>query len=205
MTRGSRSTGGASPSRRGSRCVQPRPPTACEQALAHLERSRGPRLAMPVRARLLSVVYGSGRRPSARRSSGWRRSVAASTARSREAWSRSRLGTLLAMKGEIERARELVRGGRQAYLDAGAAHDRRRNEHGRGGGRAPGGRQSRPRTSPARGPRAARADRRARATTRRPLCSCASVSTSRSATTRSSSCVTTAREATGADDLINFV
>ncbi len=36
-----------------------------------------------------------------------------------EAWSRTVLGKLLAMRGEIDRARELVRGGRQAYLDAG--------------------------------------------------------------------------------------
>jgi tetratricopeptide (TPR) repeat protein len=36
-----------------------------------------------------------------------------------EAWFRSVLGRCLAMQGQIERARELVRGGRQAYLDAG--------------------------------------------------------------------------------------
>ncbi len=45
---------------------------ACEQALAHLERAGGTRLAIPVRARLLSSIPFWDPPPSERRLSGWR-------------------------------------------------------------------------------------------------------------------------------------
>jgi len=90
----------------------------CERALAHLERAGGTRLAIPVRARLLSS-YPFGPTPveeAIERVTAIRRGEHGALA---EAWSRTVLGLLLAMQGEIDRARELVRGGRQAYFDAG--------------------------------------------------------------------------------------
>jgi len=91
---------------------------ACEQALAHLEQAADARLARTVRARLLST-YSLGPTPvgeAIERVEAIRHGEDGALA---QAWSRTVLGKLLAMQGEIERARELVRGGRQAYLDAG--------------------------------------------------------------------------------------
>jgi tetratricopeptide (TPR) repeat protein len=91
---------------------------ACEQALAHIEKAGGARLANPVRARLLSS-YRYGPTPvgeAIERVQALRRGEHGTLA---EAWSRTVLGLLLAMQGEIDRAREFVRGGREAYLDAG--------------------------------------------------------------------------------------
>ena len=91
---------------------------ACEQALAHLEKAGDARLADVVRARLLSS-YRYGPTPvgeAIERVQALRRREDGALA---EAWSRTVLGLLLAMQGEIERARELVRGGREAFLDAG--------------------------------------------------------------------------------------
>ncbi|MBM2823256.1 MAG: Zinc-ribbon protein [Thermoleophilia bacterium] len=91
---------------------------ACEQALAHIEKAGGAGVANPIRARLLSS-YTFGPTPVAEaieRVQTIRRGEHGALA---EAWSRTVLGKLLAMQGEIDRARELVRDGRQAYLDAG--------------------------------------------------------------------------------------
>ena len=92
--------------------------TACEQSLAYIERAGFARLAIPVRARLIST-YRFGPTPVGEaidRVEAIRRDESGGLA---EAWSRGALGVLLAMQGEIERARELARGGRQAYFDAG--------------------------------------------------------------------------------------
>ena len=92
--------------------------TACEQSLAYIERAGSARLAIPVRARLISS-YRFGPTPvgeAIERVEAIRRGESAGLA---EAWLRGALGVLLAMQCEIERARELVRGGRQAYFDAG--------------------------------------------------------------------------------------
>jgi class 3 adenylate cyclase/tetratricopeptide (TPR) repeat protein len=92
--------------------------TACEQSLAHLERAPRARLAIPVRSRL-TASYCFGPTPvgeAIERVNAIRRSELGALA---EAWSRTVLGTLLAMRGEIDDARDLVRGGRQAYFDAG--------------------------------------------------------------------------------------
>ncbi|MDH5280049.1 MAG: AAA family ATPase [Thermoleophilia bacterium] len=91
---------------------------ACEQSLAYLERAQRARLANPVGARLISS-YGFGPTPvgeAIERVTAIRHGQRGALA---EAWSRAVLGRLLAMQGEIDRARELVRGGRQAYADAG--------------------------------------------------------------------------------------
>ena len=91
---------------------------ACEQALAHLEKAGDVRLARSVLARLLSSYWG-GPTPvgeAIERVEAIQRGEHGLLA---EAWSRTVLGRLLAMQGEIDRARELVRGGRQAFLDAG--------------------------------------------------------------------------------------
>jgi class 3 adenylate cyclase/tetratricopeptide (TPR) repeat protein len=92
--------------------------TACEQSLAYIERSGATRLAMPVMARLASS-YRFGPTPvgeAIERVEAIGRGEQGALA---VAWTRSSLGTLVAMQGDIERARELVRGGRQAYFDAG--------------------------------------------------------------------------------------
>ena len=91
---------------------------ACERALAHLEKAGGARLANSVRGRLISS-YSHGPTPvgeAIERVKAIRHGEHGALA---EAWSRTVLGRLLAMQGEIDRARELVRGARQAYLDAG--------------------------------------------------------------------------------------
>jgi class 3 adenylate cyclase len=93
---------------------------ACERALEHLDRSgeSGSRLGQLVRSRLIaSYVYvplpvgdSIARIQSLR--AGDHGLLAA-------AWERGVVGRLYAMKGEFDRGRELVRGARQAYLDAG--------------------------------------------------------------------------------------
>ena len=91
---------------------------ACEQSLAYMERAGGVRLALHVRARLISS-YRFGPTPvgeAVQRIEAIRRGEQGALA---EAWSRGILGVLLAMQGEVDRARDLVRGGRQAYFDAG--------------------------------------------------------------------------------------
>ena len=93
---------------------------ACERALEHLERTGAgePVLARVVRGRLLSAhvytplpVEGS-----------ISRIEAVSTGHDgllEQAWGRVIVGLLLAMKGDFGRARELARGARQVWLDAG--------------------------------------------------------------------------------------
>jgi len=91
---------------------------ACERALAHLAKTPDARLARTVRARLLGS-YSFGPTPveeAIERVTAIRRADHGALA---DAWSRLVLGALLAMQGEIDRARELVSGGRKAYLDAG--------------------------------------------------------------------------------------
>jgi tetratricopeptide (TPR) repeat protein len=91
---------------------------ACERSIAYADRAGSVRLARTVRARLLST-YAHGLTPAAEvveHVEATQRGVHGPLA---EAWFRLVLGRVLAMQGQIERARELVRGGRQAYLDAG--------------------------------------------------------------------------------------
>ncbi len=92
--------------------------TACERSLAHNARAGGGRLALPVRARLIAS-YSHGPTPvgeAIERLEAIRRDEHGTLG---EAWSRTVLGFLVATQGEIDRARELVRGGREAYLEAG--------------------------------------------------------------------------------------
>jgi class 3 adenylate cyclase len=93
---------------------------ACEQALEHLDRSgdSGSRLGQLVRSRLIATyvyvplpVDESIVRVQSLR--------AGDHGLLAEAWERGVVGRLYAMKGEFDRGRELVRGARQAYLDAG--------------------------------------------------------------------------------------
>jgi class 3 adenylate cyclase/tetratricopeptide (TPR) repeat protein len=102
------------------RCRAEETARACEQALAHLERAGASHagLGRPVRGRLIAsytfspvpvdealervIALGAGKHGL----------LAA-------AWERVVIGRLLAMKGEFDRAREHLRGARQAYLDAG--------------------------------------------------------------------------------------
>jgi class 3 adenylate cyclase/tetratricopeptide (TPR) repeat protein len=93
---------------------------ALKRALEHLDRaglSHG-RIAEPIRARLIAA-YAASRIPVDEaiplvRGVGAREAGALASA-----WERVVLGRLYAMRGEFELARELVRGGRQAYVDAG--------------------------------------------------------------------------------------
>lgn len=93
---------------------------ACERALEHLDRSgvESRRLAGPIRARLRASYYHSPM-PVAE---AIERTVVLGAGEHgllEEADERHLLGRLYAMTGEIERARELVRGARQVYLDSG--------------------------------------------------------------------------------------
>jgi len=93
---------------------------ASKRALEHLDRaglSHG-RIAEPIRARLIGA-YTASRIPVDEaiplvRAVGARKGGALASA-----WEGVVLGRLYAMRGEFELARELVRGGRQAYVDAG--------------------------------------------------------------------------------------
>ena len=92
--------------------------TACERALVHAERAGSIRLARTVQSRVLGT-YALGPTPvgeAVERVEAIRQLPLGPLA---EAWLRTILGRLLAMEGEIERARELVRGARQAYIEAG--------------------------------------------------------------------------------------
>jgi len=102
------------------RCRAEETTAACERALFHLEQAGAShrRLGNPIRGSLIAC-YAVAPTP-----------VDAAIERVRavrvgehgplaQAWERAVLGQLLAMKGEFERARELVRGGRQAFMDAG--------------------------------------------------------------------------------------
>ena len=92
---------------------------ACERALEHLERSgtSGSRLENFIRSRLIaSFVYT----PLPVDDSIERiRAIGAGHGLLGQAWERGIIGRLCAMKGDFARGRELVRGARQAYLDAG--------------------------------------------------------------------------------------
>ena len=119
MTKGLASTGGPSRSRSGSRFVLLRLRLRASGRLRYIERSGGTRLAMPVRARLASSYR-------LRAYPGWRGDRASRDDRSRRS-GRACQGVVeeqsrhaVAMQGDIEQARALVRGGRQAYFDAGA-------------------------------------------------------------------------------------
>jgi tetratricopeptide (TPR) repeat protein len=94
---------------------------ALVRALEHLERAglRHGRIGEPIRARLIAA-YAASRIPVDEaiplvRDVGAARETGALAS----AWERVVLGRLHAMRGEFELARELVRGGRQAYVDAG--------------------------------------------------------------------------------------
>ena len=91
---------------------------ACERAIAYADRAGSVRLARTVRARLLST-YAHGLTPAAEVVEHVEATQRGAHGPLAEAWFRLVLGRVLAMQGQIERARELVRGGRQAYLDAG--------------------------------------------------------------------------------------
>ena len=93
---------------------------AAERALAHLERAgeRGARLRGTVRSRLAAATT-TARCRSTRRSSASRRSGQATTASSRQHGRASTAGRLHAMKGDVDRARELWSDARQVYVDAG--------------------------------------------------------------------------------------
>ncbi len=92
--------------------------SACERALAHLEGGGRVRLAIRIRARLLAS-YSLGPTPvheAVERVAEIRRSEQGALA---EAWSNAVLGRLFASQGDIDRARELMRGARGVYYDAG--------------------------------------------------------------------------------------
>ena len=93
---------------------------ACERALEHLDRSgqAGSRLGQQVRIDC-SPRMSTPRCRSTRRSSASDRPAPAISGLLANAWERGVVGRLYAMKGEFDRGRELVRGARQAYLEAG--------------------------------------------------------------------------------------
>jgi tetratricopeptide (TPR) repeat protein len=93
---------------------------ACTQALEHLDRcgEAESRLGHNVRNRLLSTyVYVSLPVDACLEQIG--RLEIRRYGLLAEAWERNAVGRLQAMKGEFDRGRELVRGARRAYLDAG--------------------------------------------------------------------------------------
>ncbi len=92
---------------------------ACERALEHLERSgtSGTRLENFLRNRLIAAFVYT---PLPVDDSIERiRTLGAGHGLLGQAWERGIVGRLSAMKGDFARGRELVRGARQAYLDAG--------------------------------------------------------------------------------------
>ncbi|MBA3434312.1 MAG: AAA family ATPase [Actinobacteria bacterium] len=91
---------------------------ACERALAHAEKIGAARLANVVRSRLLSS-YVVGPTPVDEAIEQVQALHHDEHGALATAWQRTALGRLLAMKGEFDRARDLVRGGRQLYQDAG--------------------------------------------------------------------------------------
>lgn len=102
------------------RCRAEETASACEQALIHLEQADAShsRLAAPIRGRLIAshVFAPTPVDEAIERILAVRASEQGPLA---QAWERAVLGRLYAMKGEFVRARELVHGGRQAYIDAG--------------------------------------------------------------------------------------
>lgn len=94
--------------------------TACERALEHLELSgsSGTRLAQAVRSRL-TAAWVFVPQPVDEAIRGIQSLGAGEHGLLAQAWERGVLGRLYAMKGEFGRGRELIRGARQAYLDAG--------------------------------------------------------------------------------------
>ena len=93
---------------------------ACERALGHLDRcgESGSPLGQRVRSRLIaSYVYVQ--LPVDESIERIRLLGAGDHGLLAQAWERGVIGRLYSMKGEFGRARELVRGARQAYLDAG--------------------------------------------------------------------------------------
>ena len=102
------------------RCRAEETTAACEQALEHLERTGQlhSHLANSIRSRLLVSYYFAP----AHVDEAIERVRAVqhgSYGPIAEAWEGSVLGRLYALKGEIERARELVRGGHEVFLGAG--------------------------------------------------------------------------------------
>ena len=93
---------------------------ACERALGHLDRSgeSGSRLGQLVRSRLIAT-YVYVPLPVDESISRIQSLHAGDHGLLAEAWERGVVGRLYAMMGEFDRGRELVRGARQAYLDAG--------------------------------------------------------------------------------------
>jgi class 3 adenylate cyclase/tetratricopeptide (TPR) repeat protein len=93
---------------------------ACELALAHLERAgkRGVRLAGRVRGRL-GTCYYNGPMPVDEALARIRRLRTGEHGLLPEAWLTGDIGRLHAMKGDVERARELWSDARQVYVDAG--------------------------------------------------------------------------------------
>ena len=93
---------------------------ACERALEHLDRSgdSGSRLGQLVRSRLIAS-YAYVPLPVAESIVRIQSLGAGDHGLLAEAWERGVVGRLCAMKGEFDRGRELVRGSRGAFLDAG--------------------------------------------------------------------------------------
>ncbi len=93
---------------------------ACERALEHLDRSgdSGSRLGQLVRSRLIAS-YVMVPLPVGESIARIQSLHAGEHGLLAEAWERGMVGRLYAMMGEFDRGRELVRGARQAYLDAG--------------------------------------------------------------------------------------
>jgi len=96
---------------------------ACERALEHLERSgaSGSRQARLVRAQLRGCYY-QGPMPVDEAIERVRALRSGEHGLLEQAEERATMGRLCAMKGEVERHRELLRGARQAYADAGLLH-----------------------------------------------------------------------------------
>jgi class 3 adenylate cyclase/tetratricopeptide (TPR) repeat protein len=91
---------------------------AGERALVYAERAGSMRLARTIQNRILAT-YSLGPTPVVEAIERVEAIARLPRGPLADAWSRTVLGRLLSMHGEVERARELVRGGRQAYLDAG--------------------------------------------------------------------------------------
>ncbi len=103
-----------------ARCRAEETAEACTRALVHLDRA-GPahrRLGERIRARLMAS-YWLAPTPVDEAIARIRAVGTGEEGSLAQAWERQVLGRLYAMKGELELARELVRGGRQAYSDAG--------------------------------------------------------------------------------------
>ena len=117
---GSPSTGGARRWRHGSGSVRRRPRRRASEHSRHLERAgeSGSRFGQYVRGRLIST-YAYGPLPVDESIARIQALDSAGGSVLEQAWERDVLGRFYAMKGDFDRARELIHGARQAYLDAG--------------------------------------------------------------------------------------